>query len=465
METLRNILSLLLVPAESWTFVSMQFFALFLFFYLIYLSLSRLHINFRYAYTFAFSLFFAYKGGGWWFVLPLLTVVSWLMTRLMNVSRRRKLLCAMTVVVELLPLLLFRTVPALHPIVPIGIAFYSLQAVSYTVDVYRRRFPANATLLAYAFYLSYFPLLLAGPITRASVLMGDDDKQDKGETPSPLYYIIIGIIKKAVIADTIAQYTAMTMTATATVSGVDSLLTILGYTFQIYFDFSGYSDIAIGLSLLMGFRLPANFMQPYQSLSVTSFWHRWHISLSSWLRDYVYIPLGGNRVSAIHRNLNLIITMTVAALWHGTTVMFMVWGAIHAAALVVQKTFSSHTAIMSHSKPMRFVSWLTTFIFINVTWLFFRCSTLADVRNILAGLFSNWSLSGIAETAVNRPQLIVVILIAALATMLRQRHAEWLAARFTQLPFMLKLILFAAAVQTVINVSTGTAVPFIYTRF
>jgi len=201
------------------------------------------------------------------------------------------------------------------------------------------------------------------------------------------------------------------------------------------------------------------------SLSVTSFWHRWHISLSSWLRDYVYIPLGGNRVSAIHRNLNLIITMTVAALWHGTTVMFMVWGAIHAAALVVQKTFSSHTAIMSHSKPMRFVSWLTTFIFINVTWLFFRCSTLADVRNILAGLFSNWSLSGIAETAVNRPQLIVVILIAALATMLRQRHAEWLAARFTQLPFMLKLILFAAAVQTVINVSTGTAVPFIYTRF
>ena len=194
MQTAINILTLLVTPADSWTFLSMQFFVLFVLFCTFYAVISRLHVNYRHLYVIAFSLFFAYKGGGMWLILPVMAVLSWLLTRMMSVSRHRKAICIFTVFVELLPLLMFRAVPTIHAIIPIGVAFYSLQAVSYTVDVYRRRFPANTTFLRYAFYITYFPLLIAGPITRASVLTGDESEQEKDESTSPLYHIIIVII-------------------------------------------------------------------------------------------------------------------------------------------------------------------------------------------------------------------------------------------------------------------------------
>lgn len=264
---------------------------------------------------------------------------------------------------------------------PIGISFYTFQSISYVIDVYRKKLPATQNFLDYAFFLSFFPQLVAGPIVKAHHFLPQLKKKivvDKRAVWIGLWLIMIGLFKKAVIADYIAQYNDIIFAAPHTKSGFENLMAILGYTLQIYGDFSGYSDMAIGLGLIMGFDLGINFNFPYKALNITDFWRRWHISLSSWLRDYLYIPLGGNRKGKFKMYRNLFITMFLGGLWHGASWKFVVWGSAHGIGLAVHKALKPKLDKIPDIIPVKFLAWLMTFIFVITLWIFFRAADIPE---------------------------------------------------------------------------------------
>ena len=229
------------------------------------------------------------------------------------------------------PLGLF-DIPTLHFLLPIGLSFHTFQAVSYTIEVYRRRVPAEHNLLDYALYVSFFPQMVAGPIERPYHLLPQFKTPKRVEFASVRYGLELamwGFFKKVVIADRVAALVNMVYRSPRTFSGPILTLATIFFSIQIYCDFSGYSDIAIGCARIMGFDLMTNFRQPYFSQSIEEFWHRWHISLSTWFRDYLYIPLGGNRVSTPRWCANLLVVFTVSGLWHGANWTFVAWGAVH----------------------------------------------------------------------------------------------------------------------------------------
>lgn len=326
MVSIENITSTLLAfltqPDKDWSVVAYPFFAAFSIFYILYIVLCRTRQNIVLTYIILFGLFFAWKANGWlMLLLPATTIISWWGTRLMMRAKNcRGIWLAAIIIIDLIPLIYFkytnflisifnglleRNFAPLDILLPIGLSFYTFQAISYSVDVYKWKFTRETPLLYYSFYLTFFPLILAGPITRAEVLIPQISqfssmdpvlkKRNSDLAYKGLWLIIIGLIKKAIIADYIAQFNNMVFADPTAYSGFENLMAAVGFTLQIFCDFSGYSDIAIGMAALMGFDLHDNFNFPYQSLNPTEFWHRWHIALSTWFRDYVYIPMGGNR--------------------------------------------------------------------------------------------------------------------------------------------------------------------------
>lgn len=263
---------------------------------------------------------------------------------------------------------------------PIGISFYTFQSISYVLDVYQKKLKPTKNFLDYAFFLSFFPQLVAGPIVKANLFLPQLRKKitiSKTAVWTGFWLIIIGLFKKAVIADYIAQYNDFVFAAPGSYSGFENLMAVLGYTLQIYGDFSGYSDMAIGLGMIMGFDLGINFNFPYKALNITDFWRRWHISLSSWLRDYLYIQLGGNRKGKWKMYRNLFITMFLGGLWHGANWKFVVWGSMHGIGLAVHKAFSGFLEKIPNYIPVRFISWTITFIFVITLWVFFRANDIS----------------------------------------------------------------------------------------
>ena len=306
-------------------------------------------------YVVACSLGFFYLANGWlMLLLPSTALVSWGLTRWM--SRRengaRKFLLFLSVVINLAPLIYYKytnfSIEVFNQILqtnfafldialPVGISFYTFQAISFSTDVYRRNFPMDVSLLEYLFYISFFPLLLAGPITRP----GDFFPQirRRGAVSERLLYlgvwlVMCGLVKKAVVADYIAQYNNWIFDSPETYSGFENLMGVLGYTVQIYCDFSGYSDMAIGLGKMLGFEFLENFNYPYISKSVTEFWRRWHMSLGSWFRDYVYFPLGGSRVGKLRLLFNIFTVWMLTGFWHGADWTFIIWGLYFAVLLI-----------------------------------------------------------------------------------------------------------------------------------
>lgn len=260
-------------------------------------------------------------------------------------------------------------------VLPVGISFYIFQSISYLVDIYRKDAPVQRSFKNLVLYISMFPQLVAGPIVRYNSIAQDIEKERNitFEVFSlGLKIFIIGLAKKvlianqmAVIADTIFAQDANYLTA------LNAWIGALAYTFQIYFDFSGYSDMAIGLGLMIGFKFPINFNYPYVSYSITDFWRRWHISLSSWFKDYVYIPLGGNRVKVSRMYLNLLIVFTITGIWHGANWTFLVWGLLHGFFLILEKITGLNKT--EKFKPFR---WVLTIIIVIIAWVFFRADTI-----------------------------------------------------------------------------------------
>lgn len=293
---------------------------------------------------------------------------------------------------------IFYNVPAFQVLLPVGISFYTFQTLSYTIDVYRGKLEPERHFGIYALYVSFFPQLVAGPIERATHLLPQFHRQmtfNQARITSGLRLILWGLFKKVVIADRLAIYVNQVYNDPTEQGALTLLVASYFFAFQIYCDFSGYSDIAIGAARVMGFDLMENFRQPYMARSISSFWRRWHISLSTWFRDYVYIPLGGNRVPQWRWYSNLLIVFLVSGLWHGAAWHFVIWGALHGMLVVLEVALSGRTlwgmGWLRSNGPRRLpavINIFATFHVVLITWIFFRANSLPDALLILARLFT-----------------------------------------------------------------------------
>lgn len=394
-------------PAQPLLFNSARFLVLFLAAYGVFLLLHR-RIFARTAYLFLFSVYFYYLSSGWYFSLLLLsTLVNFGIGHFIHASSEtsgKKAWVATSVIFNLGILAYFKytnffigTVNELSGsawsfqriFLPVGISFYTFQVLSYTIDVYRNKIQSlsaglkgltawGRALIDFGFFVSFFPQLVAGPIVRAADFLPQIRQPlslSRVQMGQAFLLIIGGLFKKAVISDYISvNFVDRVFDNPGLYSGLENLVASYGYAIQIYCDFSGYSDMAIGLALLMGFHLPENFRTPYQSATIQDFWRRWHISLSSWLRDYLYISLGGNRKGNFRTYLNLMITMLLGGLWHGASWVFVVWGGLHGLALALDRFFTGARSWMSRPIVRAGVIWLAVLLMIQLT-LYWRLSS------------------------------------------------------------------------------------------
>jgi len=290
-------------------------------------------------------------------------------------------------------------------VLPLAISFFTFQQITYLVDSYRGEIEER-NFLNYALFVSFFPQLIAGPIVYYRELVPQFSSlktkvKNYRNIALGLFIFSIGLFKKVVIADTFAIWADKGFYFTGTLDFFEAWVTSLSYTFQLYFDFSAYTDMAIGIALLFNIKLPINFNSPYKALSIQDFWRRWHITLSRFLRDYIYIPLGGNRKGSIKTYMNLMATFILAGLWHGAGWTFLFWGFLHGFALIVHKVWQSFGF-----KMWSWLAWFITFNFINVTWVFFRAENMEDALRILSSMFS----LNLSRLVINLNDLALIVL-------------------------------------------------------
>jgi alginate O-acetyltransferase complex protein AlgI len=460
-------------------FSSPEFFLFFLIYFLFHLAVPP---RFRiYLIICGSTIFYA-----WWKVayvwLPyLLMTIAFCGSALAEraTGSARKYLVAATVVVLFVPLVVFKYTnfffqdvlgPAfgwhgkiLDLTLPLGVSFVTFTLTAYVVDIYRGRYMGErrpATVLA---YVLFFPHLIAGPILRPHELIPQLDKPHRATVRRiavPLSIFTLGLVKKLVFADQIADLVDAVYTSSGTPSGPAALLAIYGFSAQIYCDFSGYTDMAIGLALSLGIRLPNNFLRPYAAASLVEFWRRWHITLSFWLRDYLYIPLGGNRRGELAQIRNVIITMTLGGLWHGANWTFVIWGLLHGVALSVVhvlRRITRSTLALPH-----WLGILLTFHFVTFAWVFFRAPNLEKAVDILLAPFcGDWMH---APAFFSSQVFVVALVIVFLAAHGFDDHRRVrIIARSLRKEVLWPIIIAMWVVA--ITVSQGSSSKFIYFDF
>lgn len=315
----------------------------------------------------------------------------------------------------------------LEIILPVGISFYTFQTLSYTIDVYRRKLEPTDDWLAFFGFVSFFPQLVAGPIERASHLLGQFQKPrifDYSFAVSGLRLIIWGLFKKIVIADNAAFMVDEIFLDYTNQSSLSLILGVVLFAFQIYGDFSGYSDIAIGLSRIFGFDLMLNFKFPYLAQNINDFWKRWHISLSSWFRDYVYIPLGGSRVSTWVSFRNVLIVFLVSGFWHGANWTFIIWGLIHGILYVPFFFMKPHQDLHEHSILKNLPKIFLTFTVVCLGWIFFRADSLSQAFNYIGLMFTNEGSSNFIFEANKRKIILGIVMLCILGMMIIEGYYE-----------------------------------------
>lgn len=337
------------------------------------------------------------------------TVLTYYTARLITVSNRPKLVLTFGIILSISPLVFFKyfefinetlvnclsffgmnmRLYGLNWAIPIGISFFTFQAIGYVCDVYFKKQEMERDFLSYALFVSFFPCILSGPINKASLVIPQIKAIrpyfDYAKAVQGLKLLLWGMFMKVVVADRVVLYVDIVLDNYAQYSGMSCLLASILYTIQIYADFAGYSLMAIGVGKILGFELTQNFNRPYFAVSVTDFWHRWHISLSTWLKDYVYIPLGGSRCSKIKNYWNIFVTFLVSGIWHGANWTFIVWGCMHGVVQIVEKMLGLQKN--RGNGVLRIVRILFTFIIVNFAWIFFRMPTLTDSCAVIKHIF------------------------------------------------------------------------------
>ena len=493
-ERLINILTY--NPKSPLIFSSGLFLYLFFGVAFVYMLLQR-RSNLRILFVTLFSYYFYYKSSGHYFLLlALVTTTDYFIAETIGRMKERgddnvrwrKMLLVLSLCIDLGLLFYFKYTNFFAGMLsamignnfqpwdiflPVGISFFTFQSMSYVIDVYRGDIRPLGSLMDYAFYVSFFPQLVAGPIVRATDFAPQIRKPvviTREMFAQGVYFIMIGLFKKAVISDYISlNFVDRIFDNPTLYSGFENLLGIYGYAMQIYCDFSGYSDMAIGIALLLGFRFPMNFNAPYKSDSITDFWRRWHISLSTWIRDYIYISLGGNRQGKVRQYINLIITMLLGGLWHGASLNFVVWGGIHGLGLVAHKYYRQEVKkrernYRSHGLK-RIGAIVLTFHFVCFTWLFFRSATFAGVGTMLLQIFTNFHAELIPQVLAGYKYVLCFMAFGYVTHFVPDSWQNAAVKLLGKCNIVVSAVLLTLIVYIVIQVKSSNIQPFIYFQF
>ena len=508
----------------------------------------------RNIFLFAVSLFFYYKTSGFYFIILLFsTLADFLIGGAIyrnKVKWQRQTLVALSVVVNLFVLGYFKyayfVADFIHDLtgielevinhfalwtneaigtnfifdrilLPVGISFFTFQTISYSVDIYRGHIKPVKNILDFGFYVSFFPQLVAGPIVRASEFIPqlyEPYKLSKERAGLAVFWILNGLLKKLVLADYLAvQFIDRVFDNPQLYSGFETMSALFGYSLQVYADFSGYTDVAVGIAMLMGFTLPKNFNSPYKATSVADFWRRWHLSLSTWLRDYLYIPLGGNREGSIasysivfifflmialivgspwlsiglaalftlgfvlmryshgterwvNTNINLMLTMVLGGLWHGSSWNFVTWGTLNGVGLVVYKNWKKISPWADKSKAYnKAIGLVLTLVFITFTRAWFRSPTWEGAVRILSKIPSDFGWDAVGEVLLANWKFYVVLILGYLIHWIpsayKEKMRQWVSAASVWTLFLLSV----AAIAVIYQILSAEVQPFIYFAF
>ena len=461
------------------SFVSLQFLALFAVVVPLYFALPHRMANV--VLLIASYVFYAYWQPVYLLLLLFTMACDYRLALAIDASDRptvRRALLATSLGINFGILFVFKygfwvSAASLPLLLPIGISFYTFQEVSYVMDVYRRRLAAAARFTELSLFISFFPQLIAGPIERAGEMLPQFATKHpftEENAVAGLRLILLGFFKKLVIADRVAAYVDTVYATPSQHIPATLLLATVFFGIQIYADFSAYSDIAIGTARVLGFRLMINFRQPYFSGSVSEFWRRWHISLSTWFRDYVYIPLGGNRVSRARRCLNVLAAFLLSGLWHGAHVKFVMWGALHGLAVIIEDLFSRRWVPRWARLPEpvgRLTRHVATLVFVCFAWVPFRAESLRDCWYIWRHLIPDrTSLPALAAPAGGRGMLAGMVLVTVSLVVidaLDSREILW--PRLAGLPRPWRWAVYYAASYSVLSFGAWGQHDFIYFQF
>jgi D-alanyl-lipoteichoic acid acyltransferase DltB (MBOAT superfamily) len=355
-------------------------------------------------------------------------------------------------------------IPLFEVGLPIAISFLTFHALSYIIDVYHQKIPATRSLLDILLYISFFPHLIAGPIVRAKAFLEQTVHRSDPKSIRlglSVFLIVGGLFKKVILANYLAtDFVDSIFRSPAHFSRLDLVLGTYAYAMELYCDFSAYTDIAIGVANLLGYQFPENFNQPYRALTVQDFWRRWHITLSAWLRDYLYTPLGGNRGSDLTTYRNIMLTMVLGGLWHGANVTFVIWGIFHGSALVVERILRI-TGKRDRRKLPAMILWLITFHFICLSWVFFRSPSVEGAQTYLGTM-----VFGEATWSTTVTPFVVFLLTIGAATQIIPHH--WfnrLVCAYDRAPILVKIALPSAAILLIVTAAPEGVPPFIYFQF
>lgn len=480
-------------PSSPLIFSSGLFLFLFLVFAFFYGFMKRSSVN-RVVYVTLFSLFFYYKSSGMYvLLLVFMSVSDFVIGDAIYRARttvRKKWLVALSLGIDLGLLVYFKYTNLLIDLfnhfrtdpwdfqtifLPVGISFFTFQSLSYIIDIYRGRIVPLKAWLDYIFYISFFPQLVAGPIVRARDFIPQIHRSPLVVTREMfgegIFLILIGLFKKAVISDYISvNFVDRIFDAPTLYTGFENLMGVYGYALQIYCDFSGYSDMAIGIALILGFRFNKNFDSPYKSASITEFWRRWHISLSNWLKDYIYISMGGNRKGTARTYFNLIVTMLLGGLWHGASLRFVAWGLLHGSALAVHKAtlkffpgFKPTGAEMSRGR--RALGIFFTFHLVCLGWILFRSDTASAAWDMLRQIFTHFHPEVIPQFVTAYAGVFTLIVVGYICHFVPERWSEDFKHRVITSNVYVKAASIAVLIWFIMQIKSADIQPFIYFQF
>jgi alginate O-acetyltransferase complex protein AlgI len=485
---LNHILQQFVYRADSpLIFSSGLFLFLFLAFSLSYWLLFP-HYRARIIWTTIFSVYFYYKSSGIYFLLLVGSIVidfylaKWIEEEETKAGKKRLLVLSLLAnlgmlayfkytnyFADLVSVVSGTSVGPFDIFLPVGISFFTFQSLSYTIDVYRGELKALKNIWDYAFFVTFFPQMVAGPIVRAADFLPqipiNPPVVTKEQMGRGVFLFCCGLFKKAVISDYVsANFVDRVFDSPLQYTGLENLFGVYGYALQIYCDFSGYSDMAIGIGLLLGFTFPINFNSPYQSKSITEFWRRWHISLSTWLRDYLYVPLGGNRKGRVRTYINLMLTMLLGGLWHGAATRFILWGALHGAALAVER-FWKETFSAAPGMVRQALGGLWAFHFVCFCWIFFRAQDLSTVQAMLSQIFFHFQPQIFTDFIEGYAPVLFWMGVGYLLHLMPESAEQKAQNVVTALPLPLKALLITLFIAFVMQMKSAQVQPFIYFQF
>ena len=467
---------------------------LFLILFTVFLCVYRAmrgHSRLRMVFVILFSLYFYYKSSAWCcFILLGICISDYLLGRLLGELRtdwKRRAVVFVNVAVNVGMLVYFKylnlLVDALNRVattdfdvldivLPAGISFFTFRSLSYIVDIYRREMQPARNFIDYCFFLTFFPPLLAGPVVRAKDMMPQiysRPEATREQISRGLVLIMFGLVKKVIVADYISgNFVDRIFDNPALYSGFENMMGCIGFTLQLYCDFSGYSDMAIGIALLLGYEFKDNFNAPFKAQNPSDFWRRWHISLSTWLRDYLYIPLGGNRKGKFRTYVNNFLTMVLGGLWHGASWMYIIWGAYHGLLLAVHKMLRNVWRLPEPLKGnfvIRFVNMAVTFVLVVAGFTLFRAPSLETVGDMAVQMWSDFHVD-IAGQFVESYMMIVAAM--GLGYLMHFTPKSWTTGTvkaYNAMPIVIQSIFLAAILFLVIQTRQSELVPFVYLQY